>query len=319
MLQQLDEIELELQVGVAKVSKYATRESGDTLELTERPHGGLSLVLADGQRSGRAAKIISALVARKAIALLGEGVRDGAAARATHDYLRTHRQGQVSAELSIVSLDLMTRTVVISRNTHCPVFILSQEGLQVWNEPSEPIGIHAGIKPVITELPVVANTWVVVFTDGVLEAGQRFGASFDITTWITTHLCRAPVPLRHSAKSAERSSGDAGSLAAACRGERPERGCSPAKGAGWSTDSDSGERGAQQWRAQGGVSGRGIEYRGPGEQDAEALANAILAHAIELDKNRPQDDMSVLVLALLPLQSTDHARRLTVRFPVPPI
>jgi hypothetical protein len=31
---------LELQVGVAKVGKYATPESGDTLEMIERPHGG---------------------------------------------------------------------------------------------------------------------------------------------------------------------------------------------------------------------------------------------------------------------------------------
>ena len=234
MPEQLDSIELELQVGAAKVSKYATRESGDTLEVTERPHGGLSMVLADGQRSGRAAKIISALVARKAIALLAEGVRDGAAARATHDYLRTHRQGQVSAELSIVSLDLATRTIVISRNSHCPVFILSQGGLRVWDEPSDPIGIHAGIKPVIMELPLVPNTWVIVFTDGVLEAGQRFGVSFDITTWVTAYL-------------------------------------------------------------------------GHGTESAEALADAILARAIELDQDHPQDDMSVLVLALLPLQLTDHA------------
>jgi len=246
MLEQLDNTELTLQVGVAKVSKYAVSESGDTLELTERPHGGLSMVLADGQRSGRAAKIISALVARKAIALLGEGVRDGAAARATHDYLRTHRQGQVSAELSIVSLDLVTRTIVISRNSHCPVFILSPEGLRVWDEPSEPIGIHAGSKPVITELPVAAGTWLIMFTDGVLEAGQRSGNPFDIQAWLTAYLAQ-----------------DATS--------------------------------------------------------ATALADALLARAIELDQSRPQDDMSVLVLALLPSQSTDSARRLAVRFPVPPI
>ena len=90
MMKQTTDDELELQVGVAKVSKYAVSESGDTLEVTERPHGGLSLVLADGQQSGRAAKVISSLVARKAITLLAEGVRDGAAARATHDYLRTN-------------------------------------------------------------------------------------------------------------------------------------------------------------------------------------------------------------------------------------
>ena len=70
---------MELQIAAAKTGKYANRESGDTLEITERPHGGVSLVLADGQRSGRSAKIISNLVVRKTIALLAEGARDGVA------------------------------------------------------------------------------------------------------------------------------------------------------------------------------------------------------------------------------------------------
>jgi len=39
------EPDLELQVAVAKVSKYAMSESGDTVEIIERPHGGLSLVM----------------------------------------------------------------------------------------------------------------------------------------------------------------------------------------------------------------------------------------------------------------------------------
>ncbi|OUC07453.1 hypothetical protein RY27_14810, partial [Litorilinea aerophila] len=90
---------LEVQIGVAKINKYASSESGDTVEIVERPHGGISVVVADGQRSGRSAKAISNLVVRKAISLLAEGVRDGAVARATHDYLHTLRGGKVSAEL----------------------------------------------------------------------------------------------------------------------------------------------------------------------------------------------------------------------------
>jgi hypothetical protein len=78
---------MQIQVAVAKIEKYASSESGDTLEMVERPHGGLSLVLVDGQRSGKGAKAISNLVAAKTIALLADGVRDGAAARAAHDYL----------------------------------------------------------------------------------------------------------------------------------------------------------------------------------------------------------------------------------------
>ncbi len=107
---------MEVQFSAAKIGKYATSESGDTLEMIERPHGGLSFVLVDGQRSGKSAKAISNMVARKAIQLLGEGVRDGAAARAAHDYLYMYRGGKVSATLNMLSVDMGTKTFVISRN-----------------------------------------------------------------------------------------------------------------------------------------------------------------------------------------------------------
>ena len=64
---------MEVQLAVAKVNKYATSESGDTLEIVERPNGGLSVVLADGQTSGRGAKAISQMVVRRVIGLLAEG------------------------------------------------------------------------------------------------------------------------------------------------------------------------------------------------------------------------------------------------------
>jgi hypothetical protein len=85
---------MEICVGISKVRKYAVSESGDTAEVVERPNGGLSVVLADGQSSGRGAKTISTLVVRKVISLLAEGVRDGAAARAASDYLFTERGGK---------------------------------------------------------------------------------------------------------------------------------------------------------------------------------------------------------------------------------
>ena len=36
---------MEIQVAVSKINKYATSESGDTLEMIERPNGGISFVL----------------------------------------------------------------------------------------------------------------------------------------------------------------------------------------------------------------------------------------------------------------------------------
>ncbi|MCX7682414.1 MAG: serine/threonine-protein phosphatase [Anaerolineae bacterium] len=172
---------MELEVAVAKVSKWASSESGDTLEMIERPHGGFSFVLVDGQLSGRAAKAISNLVARKAISELAEGVRDGAAARAAHDYLYAFRGGKVSATLNILSVDMVSRTLVLSRNSHCPAIVITPaDELRLLDEPSECIGLRRGTKPQITELPLAAGTVVVVYTDGLATAGRRSGQPFDV-------------------------------------------------------------------------------------------------------------------------------------------
>jgi serine phosphatase RsbU (regulator of sigma subunit) len=172
--------ELEVQIAVAKIAKYAVSESGDTVEVVERPHGGLSVIVADGQRSGRSAKSISNLVARKAISLLGEGVRDGAVARATHDYLRTLRGGKVSAELSMVSVDLVSQTIVLSRNSRCPVLVRRGTEAEWLTETSEAVGIHPNTKPIITEMSIQPGLTLVVFTDGILRAGERFGQTLNV-------------------------------------------------------------------------------------------------------------------------------------------
>lgn len=163
---------MELQFAVAKISKYATSESGDTLEMIERPHGGISMVLVDGQRSGRAAKAISNVVARKAVQLLAEGVRDGAAARAAHDYLFTYRGGKVSATLNILSADIQSRTIVVSRNNPAPVIVhTAADGLYLLDEPSDVVGFHRNVKPTIAEVPLIVGTLVVAYTDGLQHAG----------------------------------------------------------------------------------------------------------------------------------------------------
>lgn len=233
---------LEVQIGAARVAKYAVAESGDTLEIIERPHGGMSAVLVDGQRSGRSARIISNIVARKAVSLLGEGVRDGAAARAVHDYLRTHRSGQVSAELHIVSIDLVSQTLVVSRNARGRAHVWRQGSLSTLAEPSDPIGILPNTKPSIVELPLESHTYVVVGTDGL-------------------------------ALALDPAQGDAA------------------------------------------IGGLVAEYAAA-SASAQALADGLLAAALGACAGKPQDDISVLVVAVLPDRAHDGVRTLSARFPI---
>jgi len=179
---------MEVQIAVAKTNKYAVSESGDTLEVVERPNGGLSVVLADGQTSGRGAKAVSMLVVRKVIGLLAEGVRDGAAARAASDSLYTDKQGKVTSTLNIVSVDLQSGTVVLTRNNPAPFLIARAEWVDCVGSESCPIGISRSVRPVISEVPIEAGLTIVVYSDGLIHAGERVGRPMDACTSLRAML-----------------------------------------------------------------------------------------------------------------------------------
>jgi serine phosphatase RsbU (regulator of sigma subunit) len=234
---------MEVQIAVSKVRKYATSDSGDTVEVVERPQGGVSVVLADGQSSGRGAKTISNLVVRKVIALLAEGVRDGAAARAASDSLYTERNGKVSSTLNIVSIDRQTQTMVITRNNPAPLVIALNDTIRVLDETSLPVGLYRNTRPIITEVPLEPGLTVLVYSDGLVHAGERCGEKLDVVTCLEALL----------------------------EGEPP----SP-----------------------------------------QLIADSLLEQALKLDQNRPVDDISIVVVSVLPA-AEDEVRRMTVRLPIP--
>jgi serine phosphatase RsbU (regulator of sigma subunit) len=233
---------MELGVGIAKIRKYATSESGDTVEVVERPKGGMSVVLADGQSSGKGAKWISTLVVRKVITLLAEGVRDGAAARAASDSLYTERRGKVSSTLNILSVDNQTKTLVITRNNPAPALLAINEEIGILDEKSQPIGLYRGTRPVITEVGLEAGLTTVIFTDGIVHAGSRYSQSIDVPTCLKALL----------------------------------------------------------------------EYEDPSPQ---LIADSLLENALNLDRGRAADDISVVVLRVM-ARSGDDVRRMTVRLPL---
>jgi serine phosphatase RsbU (regulator of sigma subunit) len=179
---------MELFIGVAKINKYAVSESGDTVEIVERPGGGVSIVLADGQSSGRGAKNVSILVVRKVITLLAEGVRDGAAARAASDALFTERGGKVSATLNIFSVDLHTNTLVITRNNPSPVMLAENERIRLLDEKCLPIGFYRDTRPLISEIPLEVGLTAVMYTDGLVHAGSRYGEKMDAVACLESLL-----------------------------------------------------------------------------------------------------------------------------------
>ena len=229
---------MEIRIAVAKIDKSGTGSSGDTVETIERPNGGVSVVLADGQIQRDDQKSISTMVSHRVIDHISDGVRDGAAIRATASSIFAEYQGAIQANVNMVSADLQTNTILVSRNNPVPVFLVNEEQVDCLATDSEPIGGRRDIVPTIVELPIQPGLAVIVFSDGVYNAGRKGQSNPDICTTIEAL----------------------------------------------------------------------VEEQEPSAQD---IADFLLNRAIRLDEDRPQDDMSVVVMQVSP-QSSDRIRRMNL-------
>ena len=233
---------MEIKIGIAKMNKYAMADCGDSVEIAERPSGGISTILADGQGSGKAAKITSRLVVNKAASLIVDGARDGAVARAVHDFLYVVKDGKVSSTLTLISADLDTQTVVFSRNSNCPVIVKHQYGIDVYDEDVSSIGVHKRMKPLMYQLPLEMGMILVSYTDGIQAAGRKHG---NVVNAEFIHKLIAD----------------------------------------------------------------------NGAEDAAFIAESILEYSLGLDKYRPSDDMTVVVMGICDTEMEYNIQRMSVSFP----
>lgn len=235
---------MEIQIAVTKTTRFGSQESGDSIEIIERPNGGLSVVMCDGQRSGYDGKMVSGMVVRKVLAMIADGIRDGAAARAASDYLFTERHGANPVYLNILSADLQSGTLVLTRNNPTPIFLAQSGRIECLGGSMQPIGTERNIRPSISEVGLLTGTTVVMYTDGVANAGAKSGGlGIDICEIIESLLDEQ-------------------------------------------------------------------------EPTAQTISDTLLSQAIHEDHKRPQDDMSVVVLRILP-KDGDPVRRMHVHLPVP--
>jgi serine phosphatase RsbU (regulator of sigma subunit) len=90
------------------------------------------------------------------------------------------KDGKVSATLVILSADMETQTLLLSRNSNCPVLVKNEYGIDCYDETVNPIGVHKYMKPLIQQLPLVSGMIMVSYTDGIQAAGRKRGNSMEL-------------------------------------------------------------------------------------------------------------------------------------------
>jgi serine phosphatase RsbU (regulator of sigma subunit) len=97
------------------------------------------------------------------------------------------------ATLNILSIDLQSSSLVIVRNNPAPVILIQDGSITQLDEPVDVVGIRRAIRPSITEVPLTLNLVAVVYTDGLLHAGDRVGQRMDIVEHIQQLMDDGPI------------------------------------------------------------------------------------------------------------------------------
>jgi len=171
-----------LRCAAAKAARFGLRVSGDSIDLVERPSGGLSLILADGQGHGEAAKRVSGPVVARIASLLADGARDGAAARMAHDVLHHGRSGRVSSTLVILSADAPSEALVVTRSGDSPVYVRrpadadGPDRVERLDDAQPPLGVVRWNRPAVQTYPLVPGAVLLGMSDGVFQTDRERGS-----------------------------------------------------------------------------------------------------------------------------------------------
>lgn len=180
---------MELKIGIAKTAQYQHLESYETVEIVERPQGkGYSVFLSDGHLNGKADKHVSNTCAKKIMDSIFDGVRDSVALRAASDHIYSQYQGRAHVNVTLLSLDLSTNTIVVSRNNPYPIYYYRNEEIRTWSNDSASLGVSHRVEPTINELSIEPDTIVIAASDGFFQAGDENGYDWDITLHLLSIL-----------------------------------------------------------------------------------------------------------------------------------
>jgi len=107
------------------------------------------------------------------LSLIFDGIHDGAASRAVLSALKAEHHGEAELSLNILSCDLETSTILLTKNNPVPVILIrnDHDNLISYTESEA----FDPLKPTVYQFPIENNFTVVMFSDGIASAGAGFG------------------------------------------------------------------------------------------------------------------------------------------------
>ncbi len=170
---------MELQAAISKTDRYSSVEQGDKVEIIERPHGGISIIMAEGKLSGRRSRSIAMKAVHSIQSLIASGIHDGAASRNVLTSMNEEHKGKTQVSISIISCDLDSQSIVITKNNTTPVLTVF-EGVVDYLRFDGASEDELSIEPSVYQFEIEEGRDFILVSDGVLKAGSQYEQTLDL-------------------------------------------------------------------------------------------------------------------------------------------
>jgi uncharacterized protein YoaH (UPF0181 family) len=175
---------MEIQAAISKIDRYSSNEEGNKVEIIERPNGGISIVLAEGTLSGSRSKGVTMKAVHAVLNLIAEGVPDGASSRVVLQRIRDEHRETADVKLSILSCDLLSKSIVITKNNSVPVLIYEDgESRFLLLDEDEESHLY---DPIVYQFELRLGQTFFLITEGVRNAGAFNDNRIDLRTALSS-------------------------------------------------------------------------------------------------------------------------------------
>lgn len=166
----LEEPPYHLLTGFAKAVKESEKVSGDSYSFCEADTGRLLMLLSDGVGSGEAARRESGRVIDLMERFLEAGFGKETAVQMVNGALVTAGQEQVMSTLDICDIDLYTGNCEFVKVGAACTYIKRGRLVDRLSAQSLPLGVFGQINPEVQTRTLLSGDYVIMLSDGVLEA-----------------------------------------------------------------------------------------------------------------------------------------------------
>lgn len=177
--------------GYAKAVKENETVSGDNYTLLETAGGELSVLLADGMGSGENADRDSECVLELMEHFLEAGADVEAAMQMVNNALLVMMKENMST-LDVCTLDLYSGMCRFRKAGGVTTFLKSNSFVEQISIPTLPLGIFRETEYPMVERELIENDYVIMMTDGVIDALEESGYEAGLKQYIEDLRCGTP-------------------------------------------------------------------------------------------------------------------------------